>query len=99
MLLLLQLDYKSLNMEVLGLKRALKFLKHKVTIPEVVTDAFTTDISCVGIYMQCVHVHCVCVCVCVCICVQSPMLHIMDLQPLNSLSTTTVWISGTGQRR
>lgn len=35
-------------MEVQGLKRALSFLKDKVNISEVVTDASTTVISCLG---------------------------------------------------
>ena len=36
-------------MEVLGLKRALNFLKDRVNISEIVTDASTTVISCLGI--------------------------------------------------
>lgn len=36
-------------MEVLGLKRALNLLKDRVNISEVVTDASTTVISCLGI--------------------------------------------------
>ena len=43
-----QVEYKSTNMEVVGLKRALNFLKDKVKISEVVTDASTTVISCLG---------------------------------------------------
>ena len=45
----MQVEYKSTNMEVLGLKRALNFLKDKVNISEIVTDASTTVISCLGI--------------------------------------------------
>ena len=36
-------------MEVLGLKRASNFLKNKVKISEIVTDASSTVISCLGI--------------------------------------------------
>ena len=42
-------------MEVLGLKRALRFLKDEVTISEVVTDASTTVSSC-PVRTLCVHV-------------------------------------------
>ena len=50
-ILLLQVDYKSTNMEVQGLKRALRFLKEKINISEVVTA--TTVISCLGIVYTC----------------------------------------------
>ena len=39
-------------MEVLGLKRALNFLKDKVKISEVVTDASSSVMFCIGIYMH-----------------------------------------------
>ena len=41
-----QVEYKSTNMEVVGLKQALNFLKDKVKISEVVTDTSTTVVSC-----------------------------------------------------
>ena len=53
-------------MEVQGLKRALRFLKEKINIFEVVTDTSATIISCLGI---------VCTCMCVKQHVQPSLLH------------------------